>query len=165
MTDTPISLPPRSGLSRTISDIAVVARRNVIKIGRVPEVLVFVLLSPIMFVLLFAYVFGNSIEIPGGSYREFLIAEPTQDKVFWNMGGRISVSVSIEPSLQDGHGIVMYLDGQPVNNRPEVSTSFQLEEVWPITHTVRAEVVEIESGRVLRTTPDVQFHVRQRTVN
>jgi ABC-2 type transport system permease protein len=40
----------------------------------VPEVLVFVLLSPIMFVLLFAYVFGNSIDVPGTSYREFLIA-------------------------------------------------------------------------------------------
>ena len=34
----------------------------------------FVVLSPIMFVLLFAYVFGSSIDIPGGSYREFLIA-------------------------------------------------------------------------------------------
>jgi ABC transporter DrrB family efflux protein len=56
------------------ADMSVVARRNVIKIGRVPEVLVFVLLSPIMFVLLFGYVFGNSIEIAGSSYREFLIA-------------------------------------------------------------------------------------------
>jgi ABC transporter DrrB family efflux protein len=51
----------------------VIAKRNVIKIKRVPEVLVFVLISPIMFVLLFAYVFGSSINIPGGSYREFLI--------------------------------------------------------------------------------------------
>jgi ABC transporter DrrB family efflux protein len=44
-----------------------------VKIKRVPEVLVFVIISPIMFVLLFAYVFGSSIDIPGGSYREFLI--------------------------------------------------------------------------------------------
>jgi ABC transporter DrrB family efflux protein len=58
----------------TLSDIGVIAHRNVIKITRVPEVLVFVLLSPIMFVLLFAYVFGNSIDIPGTTYREFLIA-------------------------------------------------------------------------------------------
>jgi len=57
-----------------LSDANVVARRNVIKITRVPEVLVFVLLSPIMFVLMFGYVFGNSIEIQGTSYREFLIA-------------------------------------------------------------------------------------------
>jgi ABC-2 type transport system permease protein len=57
-----------------LSDANVVARRNLIKITRVPEVLVFVLLSPIMFVLLFGYVFGSSIDIPGTSYREFLIA-------------------------------------------------------------------------------------------
>lgn len=57
-----------------VADAAVIAKRNVIKIKRVPEVLVFVLLSPIMFVLLFGYVFGNSIDVPGTSYREFLIA-------------------------------------------------------------------------------------------
>ena len=57
-----------------LADSAVIARRNVIKITRVPEVLVFVLLSPIMFVLLFSYVFGNSINVRGTSYREFLIA-------------------------------------------------------------------------------------------
>jgi ABC transporter DrrB family efflux protein len=34
----------------------------------------FVLVQPLMFVLLFAYVFGGSIDIPGGNYREFLIA-------------------------------------------------------------------------------------------
>ena len=57
-----------------IADGAVIAKRNVIKIKRVPEILVFVVISPIMFVLLFAYVFGGSIDIPGGSYREFLVA-------------------------------------------------------------------------------------------
>jgi len=45
-----------------------------IRIRRVPDVMVFVVIQPLMFVLLFAYVFGGSIDIPGGSYREFLIA-------------------------------------------------------------------------------------------
>ena len=57
----------------TVADSHVIAKRNVIKIKRVPEVLMFVTISPIMFVLLFAFVFGDSISIPGGSYREFLI--------------------------------------------------------------------------------------------
>ena len=60
-------------LRYALEDGQVIAKRNVIKIKRVPEVLVFVVISPIMFVLLFAYVFGGSIDIPGGSYREFLI--------------------------------------------------------------------------------------------
>ena len=63
-----------SELRHAIGDGVVIAKRNLIKIKRVPEVLVFVLISPIMFVLLFAYVFGSSINVPGGSYREFLIA-------------------------------------------------------------------------------------------
>jgi ABC transporter DrrB family efflux protein len=63
-----------TAVSLMFADAAVVAKRNVIKIKRSPEVLVFVLLSPIMFVLLFGYVFGNSIDVPGGDYREFLIA-------------------------------------------------------------------------------------------
>jgi ABC-2 type transport system permease protein len=63
-----------STLSYAIADGAVVAKRNLIKIRRVPEVLVWTLMSPIMFVLLFAYVFGGSIDIPGMNYREYLIA-------------------------------------------------------------------------------------------
>ncbi len=58
-----------------VADASVVATRNIIKIKRVPDLLVFTTLSPIMFVLLFAYVFGGAIE--GGSgdeYRQFLIA-------------------------------------------------------------------------------------------
>ena len=65
-----------SELLLALGDGATVARRNLIKIKRVPEILVFVLISPIMFVLLFAYVFGGSIAVEGleGGYREFLIA-------------------------------------------------------------------------------------------
>ena len=61
-----------------ITDGYVVAKRNIIKIKRVPDLLVFTTLSPIMFVLLFAYVFGGAISIGGSSggapYREYLIA-------------------------------------------------------------------------------------------
>ncbi|MCR8695057.1 ABC transporter permease [Rhodococcus rhodochrous] len=56
------------------SDGLTIAKRNMIKIKRVPDLLVFTTLSPIMFVLLFAYVFGSAIDVPGVSYREFLIA-------------------------------------------------------------------------------------------
>ena len=57
-----------------LADGAVVAKRNLIKIARVPEILIWILMSPILFVLLFSFVFGNSIEIPGTTYREYLMA-------------------------------------------------------------------------------------------
>ena len=61
-------------LEMVASDGLTIAKRNMIKIKRVPDLLVFTTLSPIMFVLLFAYVFGSAIDVPGISYREFLIA-------------------------------------------------------------------------------------------
>jgi ABC transporter DrrB family efflux protein len=61
-------------VGQTLNDGIALTRRNVIKIKRVPDLLVFSTLSPIMFVLLFAYVFGSAIVVPGTSYREFLMA-------------------------------------------------------------------------------------------
>jgi ABC-2 type transport system permease protein len=62
--------------STVFGDSLVVAKRNLIKIKRVPELLVFTTLSPIMFILLFAYMFGGAIDQQGGGagYREFLMA-------------------------------------------------------------------------------------------
>jgi ABC transporter DrrB family efflux protein len=63
-----------SSVALALSDSAVVAKRNLIKIKRVPEILIWTLMSPIMFVLLFGYVFGGAIDVPGTTYREYLIA-------------------------------------------------------------------------------------------
>ena len=63
-----------TALTETLADGAVVAKRNLIKVKRVPELLVFTTIQPIMFILLFAYVFGSAINPEGINYREFLIA-------------------------------------------------------------------------------------------
>ena len=61
-------------VTRFLSDGWVTTRRNLLKIRRVPDILVFTLIQPIMFVLLFTYVYGGVIDIPGSSYVEFLMA-------------------------------------------------------------------------------------------
>ena len=63
-----------SQLAYAFADGTIVAKRNLIKIKRVPDLLVWTLISPIMFVLLFAYVFGGSIDVAQVGYREYLIA-------------------------------------------------------------------------------------------
>ena len=52
-----------------------IVRRNLLHIRRMPELLLDVTIQPVMFVLLFAFVFGGAIDVPGSSvnYREFLI--------------------------------------------------------------------------------------------
>ena len=58
----------------TLADTLVIARRGLLHMRRQPEALADATIQPIMFVLLFAYVFGGAIAVPGGgSYREFLM--------------------------------------------------------------------------------------------
>ena len=57
-----------------VSDSLVVTWRNLKRIPRIPELAAFAILQSVMFVLLFAFVFGGAIPIPGGGiYREYLM--------------------------------------------------------------------------------------------
>lgn len=57
-----------------LSDSVVVTWRNLKRIPRIPELAIFAILQSIMFVFLFAFVFGGAIPLPGGgSYREYLM--------------------------------------------------------------------------------------------
>ncbi len=67
------TLPGRTPLRLWWSDTLVFAGRNIEHIRQIPEKLLDVTLQPLMFVLLFAYVFGGAIAISGGNYREFII--------------------------------------------------------------------------------------------
>jgi ABC-2 type transport system permease protein len=73
-----ITYLPRSaasgGLRQAVADGLVVTWRNLKRVPRIPELAIFAILQSIMFVLLFAFVFGGAIPLPGGgSYREFLM--------------------------------------------------------------------------------------------
>jgi len=60
-------------MRRALTDTLVIAERNIIRLTRTPELLIGFTLQPIMFVLLFRYVFGGAISTPGYSYVDFLV--------------------------------------------------------------------------------------------
>ena len=60
-------------VSYNVNDTLVMAWRNLIRYVRLPQLLVFSTVQPVMFVLLFAFVFGGAIETPGTSYLNYLI--------------------------------------------------------------------------------------------
>jgi ABC transporter DrrB family efflux protein len=65
---------PAGRVLQFISDVWVLTKRSIARIRREPETLSEVTIQPVMFVLMFAYVFGGAIGIPGGgSYHEYLI--------------------------------------------------------------------------------------------
>ena len=62
-----------SALGYAVSDSLVLARRNLKRIPRQPDLLISFTVQPIMFLLLFAYVFGGAIRTPGYDYIDFLL--------------------------------------------------------------------------------------------
>jgi ABC transporter DrrB family efflux protein len=58
---------------RLVTDTVVIAERNLVRLPRAPELLLAFTVQPIMFVLLFRFVFGGAIRTPGFSYVDFLI--------------------------------------------------------------------------------------------
>jgi ABC-2 type transport system permease protein/oleandomycin transport system permease protein len=56
-----------------VSDTLIIAERNLVRLPRAPELLIGYTLQPIMFVLLFRYVFGGAIRTPGYTYVDFLL--------------------------------------------------------------------------------------------
>lgn len=60
-------------MRRLLNDTLVIAERNLVRLPRAPELLIAFTVQPIMFVLLFRYVFGGAITTPGFTYADFLI--------------------------------------------------------------------------------------------
>ena len=60
-------------MRRLVTDTMVVAERNLVRLPRAPDLLLAFTVQPVMFVLLFVYVFGGAIQTPGYEYVDFLI--------------------------------------------------------------------------------------------
>ena len=56
-----------------VTDTLTITRRNLLVWMRVPAYIMFTVIQPVMFVLLFRYVFGGAIQVPGGNYVDFLL--------------------------------------------------------------------------------------------
>jgi ABC transporter DrrB family efflux protein len=85
-----------------LADSLVIARRNLEHVRQIPEKLLDVTLQPLMFVLLFAYVFGGVIAIPDGSYREYLIGGVlVQSLGFGIMGPATSIATDLGEGVVD----------------------------------------------------------------
>ena len=85
-----------------VSDSLALAGRNLQHVRQIPEKLLDVTLQPIMFVLLFAFVFGNVIAVPGGDYREYLIGGIlVQSLAFGMMGPGMSIASDLGEGMVD----------------------------------------------------------------
>jgi ABC transporter DrrB family efflux protein len=89
----------RLRMSWMVGDALAVARRNLIAVFRVPTALVFSTIQPVIFVLMFRYVFGGAIHIPGIRYVDFLMAGIFVQTVTF---GSMNTGIGLADDLQKG---------------------------------------------------------------
>jgi ABC transporter DrrB family efflux protein len=100
--DAGVTRIPDSPLARlrwAASDLATIAQRNLIAYVRIPEALFFSSVQPVMFVLLFRYVFGGAIHTPGTSYVNYLIPGIFVQTVAF---GAVATSIGLAEDLHKG---------------------------------------------------------------
>lgn len=88
-----------SAASWAVRDALAVARRNLIGLTRVPTTIVFSTVQPVIFVLMFRYVFGGAIEVPGVRYVDFLMAGIFVQTVTF---GSMNTGIGLADDLQKG---------------------------------------------------------------
>jgi ABC-2 type transport system permease protein/oleandomycin transport system permease protein len=87
---------------RLVTDTLVIAERNLMRLPRAPELLIGFTLQPIMFVLLFRYVFGGAIRTPGYSYVDFLIPGIiVQNTAFGGFATALGLNEDVQKGLID----------------------------------------------------------------
>jgi ABC-2 type transport system permease protein/oleandomycin transport system permease protein len=100
VTATPSVAPlQKSRAGWAIADSLSIAKRNLRAMQRVPEVVVFSTIQPVIFVLMFRYVFGGAITIPGIRYVDFLMAGIFVQTVTF---GSINTGIGLAEDLQKG---------------------------------------------------------------
>ena len=105
-TTTPTAIPtpsvPRQGLRAALVDAWVLLGRNLRRYQRQPQIAVFVFIQPIMFVLLFRYVFGGSIPTPGLDYVQYLMPGIiVQSVTFGTIGTAIGIAEDLKAGMID----------------------------------------------------------------
>ena len=88
-----------SAVQYAISDTFVLAVRNLKRIPRAPDLLISFTLQPLMFVLLFVYVFGGAIQTPGHDYVDFVIPGLIAQTMFF--GGFVT-AIGLADDLKKG---------------------------------------------------------------
>src|SRR2546421_12156516 len=89
----------RSSLVKAASDTMAITWRNLLMLRRVPQLLVFSTIQPVLFVLMFRYVFGGAIRVPGVRYVDYLMPGIFAQTVAF---GSINTGVGLAEDLQKG---------------------------------------------------------------
>lgn len=97
--DTPAARRP-SG-PRLVTDTRVIARRNLRRMVRTPRLLIFTCIQPVVFVVLFRYVFGGAIHTPGMKYIDYLMPGIFAEVILFGATTAVAISTDLAGGMVD----------------------------------------------------------------
>jgi hypothetical protein len=89
--------------------------------------------------------------------------KPENNETFQNTGNIVPVRLRLEPDLQDGHAIWVYMDGKRVDGLAASGTSFDVPAVERGTHTLTVVVADL-TGKTIVSSPSITFHLHQQSL-
>jgi hypothetical protein len=103
---------------------------------------------------------GDDDRTDAFGYESLTVSSPAPEETLWNIGGTLNVTLDLQPSLQPGHQVRIYFDGEL---QDVGGLQFQLDEVYRGVHNIQAEVVDANGELRIRSQPN-RFYVQQTTV-
>jgi ABC transporter DrrB family efflux protein len=131
-----VDTQPQSGVSWWFSDVWEMTLRNIRHILRSPELVMFSLIQPVMFILLFTYVFGGAINVGGGPYSQFLLPGIFVQMVLYGSAAGTTIGVATEMHT----GLIDRFRSMPMS-RSAVLVGRTLSEVFRIVLVVAVTVL------------------------
>jgi ABC-2 type transport system permease protein/oleandomycin transport system permease protein len=127
----PVAGQDRSRLAWAISDGLAVTQRNLIAFTRIPDAMFFSSIQPVMFVLLFRYVFGGAINAPGLRYVDYLMPGIfVQTIAFGSVGTAVGLADDMSKGLIERFRSLPMARSAVLVGR---STADLVRNVWVIT--------------------------------
>ena len=93
-------------------------------------------------------------------YESIAFASPAAEDTLWNIEGNLTVTLTVQPGLQAGHRVRLFVDGR---ERMFDTTNIELTEIYRGAHNLQAEIIDASGQLMIRSEP-IRFYVQQTTV-
>jgi hypothetical protein len=95
------------------------------------------------------------------NYESIDIASPGPEETLWNIGGNLTVTVNLQPILQEGDQVRVHINGTPLMAG---GTFFVIPDIYRGVHNIQVEVID-QAGELKIRSANNRFYVQQTSVN
>jgi len=95
------------------------------------------------------------------NYESIDIVSPGPEETLWNIGGNLTVTVNLQPILQEGDQVRVQINGTPLMAG---GTFFVIPDIYRGVHNIQVEVID-QAGQLKIRSANNRFYVQQTSIN